>query len=160
QPDNAEEHVRPVLVAQFFRLIGMRIHPVADALHAHLLPRDFLAFDQHAANRGVGMTIMGIVVDTQHGAVFKPNARRSLNLAKQEVDGTLDPADLEPLTVERTVLDLSAIKVGHERAVGGSASRAAPVGKSLARLIVRGRDEVAGPAIDRDSEFPGWKARA
>ena len=57
---------------------------------------------------------MRIIADAQQGAVLEPYARRPFYLDRQGIGGAAQPADFEVLPVERAILDLSPVVIGHE----------------------------------------------
>ena len=118
QPDDPEKHEGSVLASDFLRAFRIGAHPLTDTLQRHLLARDDVAFDENAADRHERVSIMGIVVDAQHGPVLQTHARRPLDLDYQSVRLILDPADLEMLAIKGAVEDRAAIVVGHEFAAG------------------------------------------
>ena len=126
EPGDAEEHERLVGAAHLLGLVGILRHPLADAVHRHFLARDEVALDQDAPDRRVGMAVVGVVVDPQHRAVFEAHARRALDLDGHRLPVILEPGDLEPLAVERAVLDRAAIEIGLDLLLGVEAADAAP----------------------------------
>ena len=112
KPGDAEEHEGLVHPPQRAPAVRLRQHPLADAVHRHLFFGHLAALDQDAADRQVGVTVVGVIVDAQHGAVFQPHARRSLDVDEERFDRILEPADLQLAPVERAVLDLGTIEIG------------------------------------------------
>ena len=105
---DAEEHVRLVLPPDIRGQVRVGLHPIADALHRHLVPGEEFALDQHTADRRVGPAVMQVVIDAQNGAVFQFDAGRSLDLRKQHVDLAAQPADFQMPAIERAILDRGA----------------------------------------------------
>ena len=158
---DAEEDVGFVLPPHVLGLVRIGLHPFADALHRHFVLGDDLAIDQHAADRRIGPAIMRIVVDAQNGAVFQPDAGRALNLREQHVDLAAQPADFQMPAVERAVLDLAAVVIGHDLAAADAAADLdALAGKRIAELAPAGDDQIGRPAIERRGELAGRHARA
>ena len=151
EPGDAEEYERLVLAAQLLGLVAMLDHPLADALERHLLARHQVALDQDAADRRVGMAVMGRVVDAQDQAVLEPHPRRALDVDRERRDRILEPADFEMPAVERALLDLAAVEVRRDGAVRGAPADHALVGEGLAGPLGCGH-EVGGPAVHRHGE--------
>src|SRR5262249_34468510 len=97
--------------------IRMRGHPVANALDRHLAARDEIAFDEHALDRAVAITVVRIIAHPQRRAVLEDHARGAFDLDHQQIEWILQPADFEFLPIERAGLDRGAIVVGHELVV-------------------------------------------
>ena len=161
QSGDAEEHIGAVGGAHRRGFLGMRGHPVANALRRHLLARDEIAFDEHALDRAVAITVVRIVADAQRRAVLEDHARRAFDLDREQVERILEPADLEFLPVERAGLDGAAIVIRHELVVPVTATDPRPfVRKCNGAGVVAGGDQITRPAVDRDVEFRTGKARA
>ena len=62
----------------------MHRHPFANALHRHLLARNTIALNEHAADRGIGVTVVRIVVDAQRRAVLEDYSRRAFSLGRED----------------------------------------------------------------------------
>src|SRR5262249_54918147 len=133
-------------------------HPLADALHRHLFLRYLAAVDEDAPHRQIAVAVVGVVIDAKRGAVFQLDAGRALDRGEERVDRIPDPANLQMTTVERTVFDFGASVVRNALAAD-LAIDLALVGE-LALLLAAGRDEIAGPAIDRHGVFRRRKPRA
>src|SRR5215813_1577266 len=114
QSGNAKEYVGAVGGAHFRRFVRMRRYPFANALHRHLLAWNEIALNEHAADRGIGVTVVRIVVDAQRGAVLEDYARRAFNLDREDVEWILEPANFKFLPVERAGLNGAAVVVRHE----------------------------------------------
>src|SRR5262249_31615886 len=139
----------------------MRGHPVANALRRHLLARDEIAFDEHALDRAVAITVVRVVADAQGRAVLEDHARRAFNLDREQIERIFEPADLEFLPVERAGFDLAAVVVRHEFVVRVAASDPHPfVRKCNGGGLVADGDQITRPAIDWDVKFGTGKARA
>src|SRR4051812_20976377 len=161
EPGNAEEHVGAVGGARLRGFLRMRRRPRADALLREILARDQVALGQHALDRAVGITVVRIVADAQRRAVLEDDARRALDLDRDQVERILDPADLELLAVERAGLDGAAVVIRHELVVLGAAADAPALVRERGRtLLVAVGDQVARPAVDRHRKFRTGKARA
>src|ERR1700720_4580067 len=74
QPRDPKKYEGLVGAAQRLSVFGMAEHPFADAIHRHLVARHEFLLDEKPADGGVGMTVMGVVVDAKHNAIFKPHA--------------------------------------------------------------------------------------
>src|SRR5580704_6415975 len=74
QSGDAKKYEGLVGAAKRLSVFGMAEHPFADAIHRHLVARHELLLDEKPADGGVGMTVMGVVVDAKHDAIFKPHA--------------------------------------------------------------------------------------
>src|SRR5260221_6127733 len=139
----------------------MRGHPVANALRRHLLARNEIAFDEHALDRAVAITVVRIVADAQRRAVLEDHARRAFDLDREQIEGVLEPADFKFLPVERARLDGAAVVVRHELVVLVAATDPHSfVGKCNGGGLVADSDQISRPAVDRDMEFGTGKARA
>src|SRR5262245_11059127 len=139
----------------------MRLHPFANALHRHLLARNTIALNEHAADRGIGITVVRIVVDAQRGAVLEDYARRAFNLDREDVEWILEPANFKSLPVERAGLNGTAVVVRHEFVVLVAATDPRTfVWKCIGAWPVAGRDQIRRAAVERDVEFGIGKARA
>src|SRR5579871_1217196 len=114
QPDDAEKHHGTVLPTHLLGFLRMGLHPLPDALHRHLFARNDIALDQHTAHRHVGIAVVSVVVDAQHGTVFEPDPRRALDLDEQRVGSAADPADFQVAAVEGAVFDFATIVVGNK----------------------------------------------
>src|SRR5262249_61943803 len=113
QSGDAKEYVRAVGGPHLCSFVRMRLHPFANALHRHLLARNTIALNEHAADRGIGITVVRIVVDAQRGAVLEDYARRAFNLDREDVEWILEPANFKSLPVERAGLNGTAVVVLH-----------------------------------------------
>ena len=104
---------------------------------------------------------MRIVVDAQDGAVFEPDPRRALDLREQHVDRVVQIADFQMPAIERAVLDLAAIVIGHDLAAADAAADFDALAReSVAELAPAGDDEIGRPAIKRRRELAGRHPRA
>ena len=104
---------------------------------------------------------MRVVIDAQDGAVFQSDAGRSLDLREQHVDLAAQPADFQMPAVERAILDLGAIVIGHDFAAADAAADLdALAGKRIAEFAAAGDDEVGRPAVQRRGKFAGRNPRA
>ncbi len=104
---------------------------------------------------------MRVVIDAQDRAVFQPDAGRALDLREQHVDLIVQIADFQMPAVERAILDLAAIVVGHDLAAADAAAdENAFARKRVAELAPAGGDEIGRPAIKRRGKFAGRHARA
>ena len=120
-----------------------------------------IAFDEHALDRAVAITVVRIVADAQRRAVLEDHARRAFDLDREQVERILEPTDFESLPVERAGLDGAAIVIRHDLIVGGAAADArAFVRKCNGGGAVTGGDQITGTSVDRDVEFGTGKARA
>ena len=72
---------------------------------------------------------MGIVVQPDHRAVFKPHACGALDLDGHRLPVILDPGDLEPLPVERAVLDRAAVEIRLDLFLGVEAADIRAIGQ-------------------------------
>src|ERR1700730_3821945 len=95
----------------------MRRHPAANALHRHLFPRNQVALDEDASNRGKGITVMRVVADAQRRAVLEDHATRALDPDRERVEWILEPADFKLLAVKRARLAGAAVVVRHQLVV-------------------------------------------
>ncbi len=102
---------------QFLGAFRIVVHPLADALHRHIFARHDAALDQDAADRRVGIAVMGVVVQAQRRCRPRSATRaepwicmnsRSVSLFSQ--------ASLETALGQRAVLDLAAVVERHELA--------------------------------------------
>src|SRR5262249_30676497 len=114
QPGDAKEYVRAVGRAHLRCLVGIGGHPVADALHRHFFARDEIALDEHAPDGGIGVAVVGIVIDAQRRAVFEDHAGRALDLNRQRLEWIPEPAEYELLSIECPGLDRAAIVIRHD----------------------------------------------
>ncbi len=87
QPDDTKKHHRAVLPAHVLGTIRIGLHPFADPLHRHFFARNDVVINQHSSDRHIRIAIVGIVVEAQHGAVFKPDPCRTLDLDEQRLCG-------------------------------------------------------------------------
>ena len=102
---------------------------------------------------------MRIVIDPQNAAVFQADAGRTLNLREQHIDLIVQIADFQMPAVERPVLDLTAIVIGHDLAAAeAAADKNALAGKRIAEPAAAGNDKIGRPAIKRRREFTGRHA--
>src|SRR5581483_2507703 len=105
------------------------LHPFANALHRHLLARNDAALDQDAADGRIGKAVIGIVVDADGRAVIQADPRRALDLREQQISLIPEPGDLQATSLDRTILDLSAIVIGDQLAPSDLAIDRALVGQ-------------------------------
>src|SRR5206468_6330247 len=124
----AEENIGLVLPTQLVGLIQIFLHPLPDLLHRHLILGDDVALDQDAADRRIGIAIMGIVIDADGRTVVEADPRRTLDLREQQVGLFLQPADFEPAAFNRAILDFGAIVIGYQLAAADLAEYLALVG--------------------------------
>ena len=104
---------------------------------------------------------MRIVIDAQDGAVFQPDPRRALNLREQHVDLTAQPANFQMPAVERAILDLAAIVIGHDLAAADAAADLDALARErIAELAPAGDDQIGRPAVERRREVAGRHPRA
>src|SRR5262245_39282832 len=161
QSGDAKEYVGVVGGAHFRSFVRMRRHPFANALHRHLLARNKIALNEHAADRGIGITVVRIVVDAQRGAVLEDYARGAFNLDREDVEWILEPANFKFLPVERAGLNSAAVVVRHDLVVlVATTDPRTFVWKCIGAWPVAGRDQIRRAAVERDMEFGIGKARA
>ena len=67
----AEEHIGLVAPPQLLALLGIALHPFADAVHRHFVLGHDLAVDQTAADRVIGMAVRGLIVQPHQLAVVE-----------------------------------------------------------------------------------------
>ncbi|CCD96483.1 hypothetical protein BRAO375_600055 [Bradyrhizobium sp. ORS 375] len=146
----AEEDVGAVHPAQLVGAFRILLHPVADALHRHLLARNDAALDQDATDRRVGMAVVGIVVDAHRRAVIETDPRGALDLREQQIRLIPQPRDLEATALDGAVLDLRAVVVGHELAPSDLAIDRTLVGQARRVLLETAHEQVGRTAIDRN----------
>src|SRR5437660_1779047 len=114
-----------------------------------------------ATDRGIGVTVVRIVVDAQRRAVLEDYARRAFNLDREDVEWILEPANFKFLPVEGAGLNGAAVMVRHEFVVLVAATDPRTfVWKCIGPWPVAGRDQVRRAAVERDMEFGIGKARA
>jgi hypothetical protein len=58
QSGDAKEYVGAIGGPHICSFVRMRRHPFANALHRHLLARNKIALHEHAADRGIGVTVV------------------------------------------------------------------------------------------------------
>ena len=113
------------------------------------------------AERGERVAVMRVVVDAQWCPVLEDDARRALDLNRDEVGRILEPADFKLLPIQRAGLDGGAVVVRDQLALRIAAADAhALVRECLRPRLVAGGDEVGRPAVDRDVKLGAGKARA
>ncbi len=97
--------------------------PCIDVCPGPSSPRDFIS----AADAGIVVAVLAGIADAHDAAVGKAQATRALDFEEEQVDRVRGPADFQPLPVERAVLDLRTIPIGHElpRLIVSSAPRLA-----------------------------------
>src|SRR5262249_9234531 len=157
---NAEEHVRFVLPANLLGRVRIGFHPIANALHRHLTPVHHLLLDENAADRRVRPAIVRIVVDTKDGPILQPDPGRTLNLREQNVDLVVQVTDFEMPAVERAILDLAAIVIGHDLAAADApADKNTLAGKGIAQFAPAGGDQIRRAAVKRRGEIAGGHSR-
>src|SRR5215470_19660346 len=108
QSGNAKEYVGAVGGAHFRRFVRMRRYPFANALHRYLLARNEIALNEHAADRGKGVTVVRIVIDAQRRAVLEDYTPRAFNLDCEDVKWILEPANFKFLAIEHAGLNSAA----------------------------------------------------
>src|SRR5262249_32871144 len=117
QSGNAKEYVGAVGGAHFRRFVRMRRYPFANALHRYLLARNEIALNEHAADRGKGVTVVRIVIDAQRRAVLEDYTPRAFNLDCEDVKWILEPANFKFLAIEQAGLNSAAVVVRHDLVV-------------------------------------------
>src|SRR6516162_4930016 len=126
----------------------MSFHPIANALHRHLFSAQYFLVDENAADRHIRPAIVGIVIDAKNGSIFEPNSGRALDLREQNVDLVVQVADFKMPAVERAILNLAAIVVGHNLAAPDATTDEHALGwKRIAELTPAGGYEIRRPAI-------------
>src|SRR3974390_1020842 len=120
-----------------------------------------LTLDPGAPERGIGIAVVGVVVDAQRSAVLEDDARRTFNLDRDQVGWIPEPADFKLAAVERAGFDGAAIVVRDDLALLVAATDPRTfVWKCLGPRLLAGHNQVMRPAVDRDVEFRIGKARA
>src|SRR5262245_45741541 len=99
------------------------------------------------------MTVVGVIVDAQRSTVFQDHPCRALDLDRHGVEGVTNPADFQPLAIERAVLDREPVVVGLKlllvvEAVNDRAVREHSGGQLLAR-----HQEIAWAAVEWHREL-------
>src|SRR6185437_10357790 len=75
--------------------------------------------------------------------------RGALDLGEQEIRLVLEPDDFDAAAVERTVLDLAAVVIGHELAAAYLAEHLALVRQVGRGLRIAAHEQVRGTPVDR-----------
>ena len=92
---------------------------------------------------------MRIVIDADGRTVVEVDAGRALDLREQQIGLVPQPADFETASLDRAILDLGAVVIGHQLAAADLAENLSLVGQS-GRILVGAPDEqIGGTAIDR-----------
>ena len=93
---------------------------------------------------------MGVVIDADRRAVRQSDPRRALDLREQQIGLVLQPADFEAAAVDRAILDLGAVVIGHELAAADLAIDLRPCSAARPKPgCSRWTNRFDGPAIDR-----------
>ena len=92
---------------------------------------------------------MRIVIDANGRTVLEEDPGRTLDLREQQIGLVLQPADFEAAAIDRTVLNLGAIVIGHQLAAADLAKHLALVGEPCRALLGAANEQIGRPAIDR-----------
>src|SRR3974390_2823491 len=86
-------------------------------LRRHFPGRNAMALEQSAAERSIGIAVVGVVIDAQRSAVLEDDARRTFNLDRDQVGRIPEPADFKLAAIERAGFDGATIVVRDELAL-------------------------------------------
>jgi hypothetical protein len=102
----AEKDIRPVLSHQPAPAKRVGAKPGLHRRHAHRACRDLAPLDEQLADRAVGMPVLAGIAEPHLGAVAQMHEARALHLHVEQLDRVIEIEQLEPLALERTLLDL------------------------------------------------------
>ena len=92
---------------------------------------------------------MGVVIDANGRTVVEADTGGALDLREQQIGLVSQPADFETASLDRAILDLGAVVIGHQLAAADLAEHLSLVGQPGRILVGAADEQVGGTAIDR-----------